>query len=513
MNYSLLLSAAALGLVLCLALEPVALLLLLGWPVTTAHLVCAYLVFLGTLSLSIAAYRLSPFHPLAQYPGPAMGKVTKLWGMWIAWRGYRHLYCKKLHVTYGPYVRIGPNELSVIDGPAVRQILNSGGLDKGRYYDTGNHDYTPRTIVSLTGEAHTAKRRVWNRAMTSAAIREYDQLLVKRTSQLLSRLGEQNGTLDLVAWFDLFAFGGGFEMLRAGEDADGVGSRIRSFMKASSVAGQIPWIVSTLHLFPPVGRTIKEFNQFAQGLAIQRVKNGARGTKDLWYHLATGLEKIKPTVESSAADGVVGVIAASDTTASALSSLVWFLLSNPKYYSRVQSELDSTFVNGDDPFDVTKHEQLEFLSACINETLRLHPPLPSSGSRQVKPNEGARTIAGRVIPEGTSVFLPSYSLHRSPEYFFPHPDQFIPDRWLPGSDFEKHDTSLFIPFSLGPASCVGQKFARRELLMVLTALFKSFRLSFADGFNSAAWPTYIHDYFVVTRGPLRVNLTRRHNDL
>ncbi|KAJ7766762.1 cytochrome P450, partial [Mycena metata] len=485
-------------------------------------LVCAYLVFLATLSVSIAAYRLSPFHPLAQYPGPALGKVTKLWGLWIAWRGYTHIYCKKLHDTYGPYIRTGPNELSVIDGLAVRQILNSGGLDKGRYYDTGDYEYTPPTIVSLTGEAHTAKRRVWNRAMTSAAMREYDQLLVKRTSQLLSCLREQKGTLNLVDWFDLFAldlmgdlaFGGGFEMLRAGEDAEGVGTRIRSFMKASAVAGHIPWIISTLHLFPLVGRAIKEFNQFGQGLAIQRVKNGAIGTKDLWYHLATGLEKVQPTLESSAADGIVAIVAASDTTASVLSSLVWFLLSNPEYYSRVQSELDSVFIDGDDLFDVTKHEQLEFLAACINETLRLHPPLPSSGSRQVKPNEGARTIAGRYfIPEGTSIFLPSYSLHRNPEYFSPHPDQFIPDRWLPESNFEKHDTSVFVPFSLGPASCVGQKFARRELLMVITALFKSFRLSFSEGFDSAAWPTHIHDYFVVTRGPLRVNLTRHHNDL
>ena len=104
--------------------------------------------------------------------------------------------------------------------------------------------------------------------------------------------------------------------------------------------------------------------------------------------------------------------------------------------------------------------------------------------------------------------MPSYSLHRNPDYFS-YPDQFLPDRWLPESKFERHDTSAFIPFSLGPANCVGQKFAKRELLMVLSVLFKSFDLRFADGFDGSAWPMGLKDHFVVTRGPLRVNLTPR----
>ncbi|KAJ7846074.1 hypothetical protein B0H14DRAFT_2584363 [Mycena olivaceomarginata] len=44
---------------------------------------------------------------------------------------------------------------------------------------------------------------------------------------------------------------------------------------------------------------------------------------------------------------------------------------------------------------------------------------------------------------------------------------------------ERHDTSVFILFSLGPANCAGQKFAKREMLMVLSLLFKSFDMEFA----------------------------------
>lgn len=103
-------------------------------------------------------------------------------------------------------------------------------------------------------------------------------------------------------------------------------------------------------------------------------------------------------------------------------------------------------------------------------------------------------------------------MHRNLHYFFPHPDKFCPERWLPDSKFEKHNTSAFAPFSLGPANCVGQKLGKREILMASSILFKSFDLQFADGFDSDAWPKSMRDFFVFTRGPFLVNLTPRHRN-
>jgi cytochrome P450 len=76
-------------------------------------------------------------------------------------------------------------------------------------YEADRHSATPPSIVCVSGEAHTVKRRVWNRAMSSAALREYEPLIVKRTSQLISRLRDQGSDgasdIDLVHWLDLFA--------------------------------------------------------------------------------------------------------------------------------------------------------------------------------------------------------------------------------------------------------------------------------------------------------------------
>ena len=38
-----------------------------------------YVIFYTALISSVVFYRLSPFHPLAKYPGPTSAKVSKLW--------------------------------------------------------------------------------------------------------------------------------------------------------------------------------------------------------------------------------------------------------------------------------------------------------------------------------------------------------------------------------------------------------------------------------------------------
>lgn len=82
--------------------------------------------FFTTLLSSVALYRLSPFHPLARYPGPTLSKLSALWMAWKVHNGKRYLYIQSLHNAYGDVVRIGKSnhwvhiviiELTVLQAP------------------------------------------------------------------------------------------------------------------------------------------------------------------------------------------------------------------------------------------------------------------------------------------------------------------------------------------------------------------------------------------------------------
>lgn len=64
-------------------------------------------LYLFSLISSVVLYRLSPFHPLAKYPGPTLAKVSRLFAFRMAASGNQHRYYHQLHQQYGPVVRTG----------------------------------------------------------------------------------------------------------------------------------------------------------------------------------------------------------------------------------------------------------------------------------------------------------------------------------------------------------------------------------------------------------------------
>lgn len=81
---------------------------LLGYTLPLLYATVASLVlFYLTLLTSVVLYRLSPFHPLARYPGPLPCRLTKFWMARIGLNGDQHTYMKELHDLYGDVVRTG----------------------------------------------------------------------------------------------------------------------------------------------------------------------------------------------------------------------------------------------------------------------------------------------------------------------------------------------------------------------------------------------------------------------
>lgn len=81
--------------------------LLSSFPSVIRVVACTYLLYYSTILVSVLAYRLSPFHPLAKYPGPIPCRISKFWMAWVSSGGKQHKYYCELHQKYGDVVRIG----------------------------------------------------------------------------------------------------------------------------------------------------------------------------------------------------------------------------------------------------------------------------------------------------------------------------------------------------------------------------------------------------------------------
>ncbi|KAJ6543634.1 cytochrome P450 [Mycena vulgaris] len=492
----------------------------------------AYSLYYSGLILSITAYRVSFLHPLSKYPGPVACKLSKLWLTWIASRGKLHIYVKQLHDKYGPVVRIGPNELSITDVSLLSSVLGANGMPKGPLWEgrplSGKRGAGSKAaargnlIGSRNLKLHSEARRAWNTAFMPAAVKGYEPMLIQRASQLIEALRTQkDGSVDISQWLSFFsfdfmgdiAFGGGFELMRDG-DKDDLWHKMERGLYLPSLTQQIPWCIDFLPYFPVVGREMKALGKFAFDQATRRLQEGSVHN-DLFYHLMDNKQAAAepypfPLVVSNA---VLAIIAGSDTSATVLSNTLFFLLSHPESYKRLQLEIDEAFpVGTKEPTDAATLSSLPYLNAVIKESLRLLPPVATSLQRAPTVGSGSKFLAnGFIIPEGTSVNIPPYAIHHDPHYFSPDPERFMPERWLADEDDPAFilNQDAFIPFSAGPANCAGKNLAMLEMRMVVAYIMQAFEIRFASGYDKGRWEAELKDQFVMQKGSLPVVLVGR----
>ena len=146
------------------------------------------------------------------------------------------------------------------------------------------------------------------------------------------------------------------------------------------------------------------------------------------------------------------VVAGSETTATALSGITYYLSQNKNAYEVLANEVRSTFSRYED-ITARATEPLPYLQAVIEEGLRLYPPVPI-GLPRVSPGE---TVDGYFIARGAVVSVSSWASTHS-EQNFHRPFDFIPERWI-GKDKDSGDKlSASQPFSIGSRVCLGRKY-------------------------------------------------------
>ncbi|ELR12900.1 cytochrome p450 superfamily protein [Acanthamoeba castellanii str. Neff] len=242
----------------------------------------------------------------------------------------------------------------------------------------------------------------------------------------------------------------------------------------------MPWIDTEREM----REALKVLDEFAYGIIKERRQDSNIATKTdlLSRYIGMTDDDGEPFTDKYLRDIVLNfMIAGRDTTSQALTWCFYLLSLNPAAKAKLVAEVDSK-LGGHEP-SFANVDDLPFLHAVVNETLRLYPPVPvdskSAVNDDVLPN-------GAVIRAGMSLNYPIWVINRLPQYW-DRPNEFWPERWLDAPDLgasglrpvPKNNSLPFIPFNFGPRTCLGMKMAYLEVKMMAVLLLQRFELELA----------------------------------
>lgn len=388
-----------------------------------------------------------------------------------------------------PFARV-----AVVSEPAaIRRVL----LDNTQNYQK---DWLQRRVLSagLTDGLLTAERRQWRTQRRALAplfarrsVMSYAAAMAEAARAAVERLRPRHGkavdmavevtriTLDVL---ERTIFSDGF-----GTDAEEIRRGMKTYFEAVGKLDPLD-VLGIARLVPQFARSkaqaeLQFFESAVDGIIARRRRqigrDGYRAPHDLLSHLlkASDPETGKTLSESEVRANVLTLIAAGhETTANCVTWCLYLLSQSPEWSARVRAEADRAF----DGEPTTLADRLVETRAVIEESNRLYPPIAAISRSAL----GADTLAGRHIQKGTMVVIAPYVLHRH-RALWREPDRFDPTRFLAGAP-DAIDRFAYLPFGVGPRTCIGAGFAMQEAAIILATLLRHLKLELSPG--HVVWP-------------------------
>ncbi|KAF2453855.1 cytochrome P450 [Lineolata rhizophorae] len=165
--------------------------------------------------------------------------------------------------------------------------------------------------------------------------------------------------------------------------------------------------------------------------------------------------------------------AGSGTTAAAMMSFLLAMVLHPQWQTKLQEELDRVVGNKKLP-DFEDLPNLPLVRAVAKEVLRWRPVTAGGVPHQLVKDD---VYEGMFLKAGTLVHANQWlAIHRDPE-LYPHPETFLPSRWLdPSFPTYKEPLTLhpnlqnYSCFGFGRRICPGQNIAERSMFLLISRI-------------------------------------------
>ncbi|KAK3207719.1 hypothetical protein GRF29_96g100302 [Pseudopithomyces chartarum] len=444
-------------------------------------------IFLTIYLTSQAIYNLY-FHPLSHCPGPFLAKISKLPNFYHAIKGDRHIWIWQNHQVYGDKFRVHPNQVLFLSPQAFRDIYGSkANVRRAKSYEGWNITTEGSTITTIDPHEHARKRKILSQAFTEKTVKHAAGFVIDHVERWIDLLvdakdvGEDGWSKakNMSDWNDWLVFdilgdlllGRSFGLKEPGENPirkvpHMMMKHVQMFYPVgiSSFSPRIPpesqltpkqiiqspfvtffiWakphgLDALLALVTPL--EITAYFTFINDSVAQKIaqhknrKQDDSSPKAMFDHLCAARDPStgQPYTEDALrGEALMLIPAGSDTTSNTLSAFWFYLTSNPAAYTRLKSEIRTTFSSSSS--DIVPGPRLSsctYLHACIDETMRLDPAGPSEPPREILP--GGATIDGEFYPAGTVVGCANWAMGRN-ERVFGDPGRFRPEREECGDD-------------------------------------------------------------------------------
>ncbi|KAF4466094.1 cytochrome P450 monooxygenase [Fusarium albosuccineum] len=453
------------------------------------------------------------FHPLSIYPGPKLAAVSELWYA-------RHWLSKRWAFTlldvsqkYGDVIRIAPNELFFTSIKAFEDIYGHANHQKGRkpflkseFYD--NPDEMSPLGAERDPARHRETRKLLAHSFSESALSQQVPYIMGHVDLFMEQLAKHGQTPKGVNWFNWLtfdiigdlAFGESFHAVEEIKSNPAITALMNVLFTGSvvNIFRRLPILLPFAPFILPISQLKKEramHQEYARELMQRRISKG-NDRPDFFGHLLQD-EATRPSEEFLRTNASSLLIAGSETTATGLVGMTYFLLERPECLAALQEEVRSAFQTQQE-INESSTRDLPYVNAVIKEALRIFVPLPINVPR-VSPGG---FVDGRYIPAGVSspqrsmfsnyilttanlcitktiVSCHQYSLGHSPEYFS-DPESFHPERWLPENHplyskrYATDNLEASKPFLIGPRTCLGKNLAYLEMRIILSKLILLF---------------------------------------
>ncbi|KAI0376530.1 putative benzoate 4-monooxygenase cytochrome P450 [Hypomontagnella monticulosa] len=469
---------------------------------------------------SMTIYRLF-FHRLRRFPGPLNTKVSRFFSVMRAAKEVKYYKeVTKMHDEYGDFIRTGPRELCIVRKSAISTIYGPGSkCRKSTWYTQKDADCDKISINHARDiHEHRRRRKAWDRGFSIKALNTYEPRIKSLVDQFVSQIARRKGPIDSTAWsmflgFDVMGdigFGARFDCVSTETEHPAI-QAIHEHMTILGIMSHVPWLLNILTRIPGATAGYAPFMDYCSSQVQAKRNNFDPKTypQDLMsWLLKAVLEKdvsAAPTEASLNEESRLMVIAGSETTASVLGTILFYMAKHPSVYKKLQSQVDVSMPTPSD-WTYEKVKSITYIDNIIDESLRLQPPVPNGGTR-VTPKEGIH-IDEQFIPGHTNVFVPVKKIHSDPRYW-KQGTEFVPERWGERSVEMGTNGAPYMPFNAGAFSCPGKNLGILSLRITISCLAQHFDIAFAPGETGETFEEDIKETFTMALPPVMLQFSQR----